>query len=143
VSNAPSLRVFVVDDELVIASTLATILNMNGFSARPFTQPLEALAAAHLDIPDLLISDVAMPDLSGIDLAIQITAQHPRCEILLFSGQADTVDLLKKARHGGYHFRLLAKPVFPSELLAEIEKITDRAASRPGSDPGVGLHLVR
>lgn len=143
VSNVPTSRIFVVDDELVIASTLATILDMNGFSARSFTRPLEALTAAQEDIPDLLISDVAMPDLSGIDLAIQMTAQHPHCKILLFSGQADTLDLLKRARYQGHHFRLLVKPVFPSELLAEIRKITsDEPVRRPESDPKVGLHLV-
>jgi CheY-like chemotaxis protein len=40
---------------------------MNGFSARFFTSPLEALAAARSESPDLLISDVAMPGISGID----------------------------------------------------------------------------
>jgi DNA-binding NtrC family response regulator len=142
VSNVQPSRVFVVDDESLIASTLATILNLNGFSARPFTQPLEVLAAAQADIPDLLISDVAMPDLSGVDLAIQMTAQHPRCKILLFSGQADTMDLLKRARQQGHSFRLLVKPVFPTELLAEIGKISDQAARPPESDPQAGLHLA-
>ena len=141
-SNVQPFRVFVVDDESVIASTLAAILDMNGFSARPFTRPLEVLAASRIDIPDLLISDVAMPDLSGVDLAIQMTAQHPRCKILLFSGQADTMDLLTRARHQGHHFRLLVKPVFPSELLTEIGEIIDQTDRRPESAPQAGLHLV-
>ena len=67
-SSNPVPRVFVVDDEPVIASTLAAILRMNGFSARFFTCPLEALAAARSESPDLVISDVAMPGISGIDL---------------------------------------------------------------------------
>jgi DNA-binding NtrC family response regulator len=113
-------RVFVVDDEHVIASTLAAILNMNGFSAEFFTRPLEALAASQSDIPDLLISDVTMPGLSGIDLAVQMRAQHPNCKILLFSGQTATLDLLEDARNQGHDFHLLQKPVHPSDLLAEI-----------------------
>lgn len=65
--------VFVVDDEEVIASSLATILKLHGgLRARSFTKPLEALEAARLEAPDLLISDVMMPELSGIDLAIQV-----------------------------------------------------------------------
>jgi DNA-binding response OmpR family regulator len=115
--------IFVVDDEPVIASTLAAILQMNGFYARFFTSPLEALAAARSDSPDLVISDVAMPGLSGIDLAIQMRAQHPNCKILLFSGQASTLDLLEGARAQGYDFRLLQKPVIPSEFLTEIERL--------------------
>lgn len=62
--------IFVVDDEAVIASTLAAILRLHGYSATAFTSPLEALAAAQLDAPDFLVSDVAMPVLSGVDLAI-------------------------------------------------------------------------
>jgi CheY-like chemotaxis protein len=117
---SPRSRIFVVDDEPVIASSLAAILQMNGFSARSFTCPLDALAAARSESPDLVISDVAMPGISGIDLAIQMRAQHPHCKILLFSGQAATLDLLEGARAQGYDFRLLQKPVLPSELLFEI-----------------------
>jgi DNA-binding NtrC family response regulator len=88
VSSGPVPRIFVVDDEPLIASTLAAILQMNGFSAKFFTCPREALNAARLKAPDLLISDVAMPGISGVDLAIQMRAQYPACKILLFSGQA-------------------------------------------------------
>ncbi len=120
-SSVPISRIFVVDDEYVIASTLAAILQVSGFSAKFFTRPLEALTAAKSDIPDLLISDVAMQSLSGIDLAIEMKAQCPRCEILLFSGQESTVDLLEGARDQGHGFHLLPKPVHPSELLSMLE----------------------
>jgi CheY-like chemotaxis protein len=117
VSSNQVPRIFVVDDNHVIASTLAVILNMNGYSARCFTRALEVLTAAQSDIPDLLVSDVAMPELSGIDLAIQMRAEHPECKILLLSAHATTQDLLAKAC---YDFRLLLKPVHPTELLYEI-----------------------
>jgi CheY-like chemotaxis protein len=61
VSSSPVPHIFVVDDEPLIASTLAAILEMNGFSAKFFTCPHEALNAARLKAPDLVISDVAMP----------------------------------------------------------------------------------
>ena len=50
--------------------------------------------------------------------------QYPNYKILLFSGQAATLDLLEGARAQGYDFRLLQKPVFPSELLSEIEQLS-------------------
>jgi CheY-like chemotaxis protein len=118
-----SARVFIVDDEHVIASTLAAILRMHGYSATFFTSPGEALAAARWRAPDLLISDVAMPGISGIDLAVQMRAQYPTCKILLFSGQAATFDLLEDARAQGHDFDLLLKPVPPSELLIEVGKM--------------------
>jgi CheY-like chemotaxis protein len=97
---------------------------MNGSFARFFNSPLEALTAVRLESPDLMISDVAMPGVSGIDLAIQMRAQYPNCKILLFSGQAATLDLLKGARDQGYDFRLLQKPVSPSEFLSEIGQLS-------------------
>ena len=118
----PVSRVFVVDDEHTIAATLAAILNMNGYQARYFTRPMEAMAAVLLDPPDLLITDVSMPGLSGIDLAIGIRAQGHTCKILLFSGQAATVDLLERARNQGQDLDLILKPVHPTELLAVIAK---------------------
>lgn len=120
------LRVFVVDDEDVIASSLAMILRFQGgFHARSFTNPMEALRAARLDQPDLLISDVVMPELSGIDLAIQLRASCPDCKVLLFSGQAATAQLLKSAGEIGYTFEILMKPVHPAVLLAKIQDVTD------------------
>jgi CheY-like chemotaxis protein len=129
VSSNPVPHVFVVDDEPVIASSLAAILRMNGFSAKFFSCPLEALAAARLTAPDLLISDVAMPCISGIDLAIQMRALYPTCKVLLFSGQAATLDLLEGARAQGHDFDLLQKPVPPTELLFEVGKIINGTAA--------------
>ena len=123
--SEPATQIFVVDDEPVIASTLATILRMNGFSAKFFTSPLEALAAARSKAPDLLISDVTMPGISGIDLAMTMRAQYPKCKILLFSGHPATPALIEDARVQGHEFHLLFKPLPPAELLLEIGKIVD------------------
>ena len=121
VPSSSGPHVFVVDDEPVIASTLAAILQMHGFSAKFFTSPLEALAA-RTKSPDLLISDVEMPGLSGIELAVKMKAQYPKCQILLFSGQPSTLDLVDSARAQGHNFDLLLKPVLPPEFLSEISK---------------------
>jgi CheY-like chemotaxis protein len=135
---ALATQIFVVDDEPVIASTLATILQMNGFSAKFFTSPLEALTAARLKAPDLLISDVTMPGISGIDLAMKMRAQYPKCKILLFSGHPATVGLIKEARAQGHEFHLLLKPVPPAELLLEIGKMVDVAVPIPPSSTTIG-----
>jgi DNA-binding NtrC family response regulator len=130
VSSNSVPHVFVVDDEQVIASSLAAILKLHGYSATAFTSALEALAAAQSKAPDLLISDVLMPGLSGVDLAIQIRTECPECKILLFSGQATTHDLLKDARRQGNTFELLQKPVQPSAMLKSIEALTTESVLR-------------
>jgi DNA-binding NtrC family response regulator len=117
-------RVFVVDDESVIASTVAMILRHYGYDAIPFTEPAEALKAARLEPPGLLISDIVMPLQSGIDLAIEIQALSPRCKVLLFSGQASVARLMDAAKARGKNFEVLSKPIHPKDLLYRIEQVT-------------------
>jgi CheY-like chemotaxis protein len=113
-------KVLVVDDERVIADTLAMILNQSGFQARAVYSGEAALETASSYEPDMLIADVIMADLNGIDAAIQIRGLLPKIKILLFSGQAATADLLEKARAQGYEFEILAKPVHPQDLLSRL-----------------------
>jgi DNA-binding NtrC family response regulator len=117
------IHIFVVDDEIRISETLALILSRNGFTVSSFTDPLKALEKVSSRSPDVVLTDVVMPHLSGIDLAIRIKEKHPACKILLFSGQAETLDLLGAARQQGHDFSLLAKPVHPLEILQRIKDL--------------------
>jgi len=116
-------KVFVVDDERAIAFTLATILQQSGFAAAAFTNPVEALRAAQTEPPDLVISDVVMPELSGLDLALQLHAICPNCKIILFSAQTATASLLNAVRENDHHFDFLMKPAHPTDLLRAIRNL--------------------
>jgi len=112
-------RVFVVDNEHMIAWSLAQILNNKGFEATAFTKPTDALDAATRKPLDLLISDIIMPQMTGTQLAIQVKEHHPECKVVLFSGQAgigDVADLAQK-----HNFEVLLKPVHPVALLKRIQ----------------------
>lgn len=113
-------KVLVADDERVIADTLAIILNQSGFRATAVYSGERAVEVAETLQPDMVISDVIMTDLNGIDAAIRIRKMLPSCKILLFSGQAATADLLDRARGQGHEFEILAKPVHPQDLLARL-----------------------
>ena len=115
-------KVLVADDERVIADTLAMILNQSGFQARVAYTGEKAVELASEFQPEMLISDVIMGGLNGIDAAIRIREILPSIKILLFSGQAATADLLEKARTQGYEFEILAKPVHPQDLLARLRR---------------------
>jgi len=121
-TDEPKPVVLVVDDELVIADTLTAILNTAGIAAIAAYDGRSALEIAQTIPPDLLLSDVVMPGMSGIDLAIAIRQAVPDCKVLLFSGQAATVDLLANARDAGRDFTTLEKPIHPTELLARISE---------------------
>jgi CheY-like chemotaxis protein len=121
--NSPKPRVLVADDERVIADTLSMILNQSGFEARAVYSGEKAVELATDFQPAMLISDVIMKDLNGIDAAITIRELLPGIKILLFSGQAATADLLEKARAQGYDFEILAKPVHPQDLLNKLRSV--------------------
>jgi CheY-like chemotaxis protein len=113
-------RVIVVDDERLIANTLATILNNAGYDARAVYSGEQLVELLESFQPEVLIADVVMPGMTGIQAAIATRNKLPKCNILLFSGQAITADLMEQARTQGHEFELLAKPVHPSDLLAKL-----------------------
>jgi DNA-binding response OmpR family regulator len=112
--------VLIADDEEVIANTLAMILIQAGFETRAVYSGEEVLEIVRSFRPDMLISDVIMRGITGIETAIEVRAMLPSCKILLFSGQASTANLLEEARAQGHEFEILSKPVHPSDLLARI-----------------------
>lgn len=121
-------RILVVDDEQAIADTLTVILHHAGYDATACYDAGRALEVCTASAPDLLISDVIMPGLTGIDLAILIQQRCPSTAILLISGLGISFDLMDEARRQGHHFDILEKPIHPADLLREVA-----AALRDGS----------
>ncbi len=114
-------KILVVDDEPVITDTLAAVLRNSGYAVRTAYNANAAIILAKEFVPDLLITDVAMPGMNGIEMAITIRNLFPLCQILLFSGQAATAELLADAKDRGYDFELLVKPIHPEDLLAKLQ----------------------
>ncbi len=137
--NGPELRsvcgdgsrpfVLVVDDEQRIADTLSLILASKGYASQAAYDGTTALAVCSERQPDLLLTDVVMPEMSGIELAIAVRREFPRCKVLLFSGQAATADMLEEAGSRGHRFELLAKPVHPSQLLDKVAELIGSPSS--------------
>ena len=114
------LKVVVADDEETIADTLALILNRSGFEARAVYSGEAAVEVVDSFEPDVLISDVVMPGMTGVEAAIAVRVLQPNCKVLLFSGQALTSDLLQGARTQGHTFEIIAKPIHPTDLLEKL-----------------------
>ena len=145
-SKQRALRIFVVDDESLIAFTLTTILRKSGYMAFSFTNPLEAMRCALVEAPDLLISDVMMPELSGVELAVEMKRACPGCSILLLSGMAYMEDLLAEARAQGHVFQLQCKPVPPADILrwvqGQVQRQDQLMTVRPCSCVVAGVSLM-
>ncbi|HWR16906.1 MAG TPA: response regulator [Terriglobales bacterium] len=109
--------VLVVDDDEVAAETVATALREIGYAVVIAYDGESALQLASLAPPDLMITDISMPGMDGLELSIRMHESFPSCRILLFSGLSDDCELLVENRERGFNFPLLTKPAPMAALL--------------------------
>jgi CheY-like chemotaxis protein len=114
------LRVLIVDDEEIIADSLASILKNKGFAATAAYNGEQALELASTVEPDVLLSDVVMPGISGTELAFRLIRMLPSCRVVLYSSIAVVTNLLKAPGATNYPFKLLAKPIHPDDLIPHL-----------------------
>lgn len=119
-SSNPLPSVLVVDDERIVADTLAAILQSNGFDATPHYQGEDALRSARRTSPDAVVCDIMLGDVNGIEIAKQIVEMHAACRIILISGAYESAELLE---HAGQEFVVLAKPFRPETLIDKLREI--------------------
>lgn len=117
------MKILVVDDEEPIRRLVSTVLQKRGHAVRVASNALQALEALARDRIDLLISDCAMPGMTGLELAAAVRRLDPAVSILLMSGSEQPE---------GYPF--LAKPFQVHSLLVAVQQ----AAGRPAATPTMG-----
>jgi DNA-binding NtrC family response regulator len=113
-------RILVVDDQRLIADTLALILKQSGYEAQAVYSGESAVESAWAHEPDVMITDVVMGNMNGIEAAIRVSEHLPKCRIILFSGQAAAAELVYNAEMSGHTFELLMKPIHPTVLLEHL-----------------------
>lgn len=117
------MRILVVDDERGIADSVRAILTMNGYESVSMYSASEALDLMTDFKPHLVISDVVMPNMNGIELLKQLRSKFPQTAVILISGNAATEQLLIEAADVVKNVKVLAKPFSPRELLRIIGDI--------------------
>jgi len=115
-------KVMVVDDQHLIADTLAEILGKAGFDAIAAYDGFDALEKASRFHPNWVLTDVLMPRMNGVELAIAVRKNHPKSAILLFSGQAGISEILHEGYRQGFEFELIAKPIHPLKLIERLKQ---------------------
>lgn len=112
-------RILVVDDERVIADTIAEILNDSGFEATPAYSGDAAIKVIQENCPDVVLTDVVMPGVNGVEVAKFVADSCSNTKVLLFSGQAAVSEFLQGNQLGS-SFEFLAKPLHPDELIEKL-----------------------
>ena len=122
-------RVLVVDDDVLVRETVRLSLQAAKHSVRDAKNGREALDVLEREQFDLVISDIIMPDMDGIELIRTTRKLYPKCRILAMSGggRSRNVDYLRMSRDLGSHWTL-AKPFTPEQLAKAVD---DALATAP------------
>ena len=110
------VRVAVIDNEHIIADTLAEILRQHGYEAKPHYNGESALVDAGWFRPDVVLSDIQIGTIDGIETALRIRENQPQCRIILFTASPVDRELYRKIDNLGFEF--LRRPLQPREVLA-------------------------
>lgn len=114
--QAPPLRVLIVDDEAIVRRTLGRTLERFGYRVREAASGATALQALREEPADLLLTDLHMPDMDGVQLLIAARAMLPALRIFAMSGDPDAIAMLQQSGLG-IGVVTLAKPFRMTELL--------------------------
>jgi DNA-binding NtrC family response regulator len=121
------LKILLVDDEHDFVATLAERLTLRGFHVEAISSGADALQRVRENGFSILILDVKMPGIGGLQLLSQIKATHPDLPIILLTGHGSVADAEKGMGEGAFDY--LMKPVDIDELT---EKIGSAAAAQKG-----------
>jgi DNA-binding NtrC family response regulator len=127
-SSASKPSVLVIDDEQGILDVIRILLNNNGFTAytahggRAGIEQIQAIA------PDIIISDIRMPDLSGTDVLTAAHAASPETPVILMTAQATLQSAMQAVNEGAFYY--IQKPFRNDELLAIVHRAAEHRALR-------------
>jgi len=117
-ATATQPKVIVIDDQPVIADTLAEILKQNGYDAVALHSGEEALNWVTRSQPAIVLSDIRMHKINGIQAAVHIRTLYPTCRIILFSASA--INESEQAAIDECGFEFLHRPLHPKEVLNQL-----------------------
>jgi CheY-like chemotaxis protein len=127
-------RVLVVDDNKTVAQSLSAILQGQGYEVATAFSGEEAVAKTDGFLPDLLLSDVWVGAMNGIEAATRITATLPDCRVLFLSGYLSMADVVSAAPEG-LVYSFASKPINSLDLLNAIAYMLP--AANEFKEPGV------
>jgi len=113
------MKVLLVDDEEEFVNTLAERLQLRGFQVLTSTDGEAALRVVNEDGPQVVLLDVMMPGLGGLEVLQQIKSAHPNIQVILLTGRGSTREGIEGMRQGAFDF--LMKPIKIEELMEKMK----------------------
>jgi two-component system C4-dicarboxylate transport response regulator DctD len=125
VKRLPDATVLIVDDEEMIRTALDQWLRLSGFTTHVASDARSALERLDAIRPHVILSDVRMPGLSGLDLLSKVRERLVPVEVILITGHGDVPMAVEAMREGAFDF--LQKPYVPDQLVASIRRAAEQA----------------
>jgi len=122
-NDAMNFGILVVDDEIEVCRSLKEILNSKGYQARFETDPRKVMENIRETRTDLVLMDLRMPEIGGIDLLKSLRSAYPDLAVIIISGYATVDTAVRAMKYGALN--LFTKPIKISLLRGEIEKIRE------------------
>ncbi len=130
-SETEKVRVLLVDDEERFRATTARLLGVRGFQVGTAASGQEALEELEANPYDVVVLDIRMPGMSGVEVLAEIKRRRPQVEVLILTGHASVDLAVEIMRLGGCEY--LLKPCSMDELVDKIESALERRKAREGS----------
>jgi DNA-binding NtrC family response regulator len=121
-------RVLIVDDEERFRTTLRKLLAVRGLDAAEVGGAREAFEAIRENPFDVVLLDVKMPEMDGIEALAEIKKENPQIEVIILTGHASVDAAVEIMKLGGYEY--LLKPCAIDELMLKIEAAFERKLAR-------------
>jgi len=115
----PQTKILLVDDEVEFASALAERLQLRGYDVKTANNALEALALIHTHVPDVIILDLKIPGMDGIETLKTIKKIDPTIEVIMLTGHGDVESVAEGMKSGVFEY--IMKPVDIGELTVKID----------------------
>lgn len=115
----PQTKLLLVDDEVEFASALAERLQLRGYDVKTANNALEALALIHTNLPDVIILDLKIPGMDGIETLKTIKKIDSTIEVIMLTGHGDVQSVAEGMKSGVFEY--IMKPVDIGELTVKID----------------------
>jgi DNA-binding NtrC family response regulator len=123
--NTKDWKILLVDDEHEFITTLAERLELRGIAARVVFDGESALLAVAQDEPHVMVLDVLMPGIKGLEVLERVKRSNPRVQVLLLTGHGSTRDGIEGMRLGAFDYMM--KPLNIDTLIEKMESAIDYA----------------
>jgi DNA-binding NtrC family response regulator len=115
------LRIFIVEDEKILRLSLADDLNDAGYSVQEFDDPIQALKAVKDEPPEVVITDIKMPQMDGFELLSKTKYANPGTSVIIMTAYDSLDSKLEAIKRGAYEY--ITKPFQVDEILRLLEQI--------------------